>query len=188
MCLCLPLRITQRRHLHTVWVLTRQKHSEVVVLRRIGRRVNARVTVFWRHSHRSGRASTLTGNHAGECAVATVSGSDRGLWAPLIDGRLDRLRSAACPVRAWCGRRVRGGAVHDGRAWKGSVAAFWLFGLQGHTRSRVGGVMTWSMSHKCALLELSPPSRLAPVSIFYGTQFRAPRAATACTVPERGGR
>ena len=46
MCLCLPLRITQRRQLHTVWVLTRQKHSELVVLRRIGRRVNARVTVF----------------------------------------------------------------------------------------------------------------------------------------------
>ena len=44
MCLCLPLRITQRRQLHTVWVLTRQKHSELVVLRRIGRRVNARVT------------------------------------------------------------------------------------------------------------------------------------------------
>ena len=44
MLLCLPLRITQRRQLHMVWVLTRQKHSELVVLRRIGKRVNARVT------------------------------------------------------------------------------------------------------------------------------------------------
>ena len=92
---------------------------------------------FWRHTA-TGRASTLTGNHAGECAVATVGGSDRGLWAPLIDGRLDRLRSAACPVRACCGRRVRGGAVHDGPGVEGECCSVLAFGLQGYTPSRVG--------------------------------------------------
>ena len=122
---------------HTVWVLTRQKHSELVVLRRIGRRVNARVTVFGGTQPQVGRRR-LPETTLVSALFATVGGSDRGLWAPLIDGRLDRLRSAACPVRACCGRRVRGGAVHDGPGVEGECCSVLAFGLQGYTPSRVG--------------------------------------------------